>query len=93
MIDFLYIVIYTFIEGCDYLTAKIFENGRSQAVRLPKKYRFSVDEVIVQRLGASLILTPKEKIVDTFLSSLDEFTDDFMADGRYTGKTDKRENL
>ena len=27
-------------------TAKIFENGRSQAVRLPKKYRFSVDEVI-----------------------------------------------
>lgn len=74
-------------------TAKIFENGRSQAVRLPKKYRFSVDEVIVQRLGASLILTPKEKIVDTFLSSLDEFTDDFMADGRYTVKTDKRENL
>ena len=74
-------------------TAKIFENGRSQAVRLPKKYRFSVDEVIVQRLGASLILTPKETIVDTFLSSLDEFTDDFMADGRYTGKTDKRENL
>ena len=68
-------------------TAKIFENGRSQAVRLPK------DEVIVQRLGSSLILTPKEKIVDTFLSSLDEFTDDFMADGRYTGKTDKRENL
>ena len=74
-------------------TAKIFENGRSQAVRLPKKYRFSVDEVIVQSLGSSLILTPKEKIVDTFLSSLDEFTDDFMADGRYTGKTDKRENL
>ncbi len=74
-------------------TAKIFENGRSQAVRLPKKYRFSVDEVIVQRLGSSLILTPKEKIVDTFLSSLDEFTDDFMADGHYTGKTDKRENL
>ena len=69
-------------------TAKIFENGRSQAVRLPKKYRFSVDEVIVQRLGSSLILTPKEKIVDTFLSSLDEFTDDFMADGRYSGKTD-----
>ena len=74
-------------------TAKIFENGRSQAVRLPKNYRFSVDEVIVQRLGSSLILTPKEKIVDTFLSSLDEFTDDFMTDGRYSGKTDKRENL
>ncbi len=56
-------------------------------------FLYIVDEVIVQRLGSSLILTPKEKIVDTFLSSLDEFTDDFMADGRYTGKTDKRENL
>ncbi|MBQ5564856.1 MAG: AbrB/MazE/SpoVT family DNA-binding domain-containing protein [Clostridia bacterium] len=74
-------------------TAKIFENGRSQAVRLPKKYRFSVNEVIVQRMGSSLILTPKEKIVDTFLSSLNEFTDDFMSDGRYTGTTDEREAL
>ena len=74
-------------------TAKIFENGRSQAVRLPKKYRFSVNEVIVQRMCSSLILTPKEKIVDTFLSSLNEFTDDFMSDGRYTGTTDEREAL
>ena len=32
-------------------TAKIFENGRSQAVRLPKKFRFNTDEVIVQQLS------------------------------------------
>ena len=32
-------------------TAKVFENGRSQAVRLPKKFRFTTDEVVVQRLG------------------------------------------
>ena len=32
-------------------TAKIFENGRSQAVRLPQKYRFNADEVVIQRLG------------------------------------------
>lgn len=74
-------------------TAKIFENGRSQAVRLPKKYRFSVDEVVVQRLGSSLILTPKEKVIDNFLTSLDEFTDDFMADGRYSGIQGMRESL
>lgn len=74
-------------------TAKIFENGRSQAVRLPKKYRFSVDEVVVQRLGSSLILTPKEKVIDNFLTSLDEFTDDFMADGRYFGIQGTRESL
>ena len=40
-------------------TARIFENGRSQAVRLPKKYRFDGDEVFVQRLGDAVLLTPK----------------------------------
>lgn len=41
-------------------TAKIFENGRSQAVHLPKKFRFNTDEVIVQQLGDAVILVPKE---------------------------------
>lgn len=59
-------------------TAKIFENGRSQAVRLPKKYRFSTDEVVVQQLGASLILTPKDKLWETFMEGIDGFTDDFF---------------
>ena len=40
-------------------TAKIFENGRSQAVRLPKKFRFNTDEVIVQQLGDAVILVPR----------------------------------
>lgn len=74
-------------------TAKIFENGRSQAVRMPKELRFSVDEVVVQRLGSSLILTPKDKIIDNFLTSLDEFTDDFMADGRCSETQSVRENI
>ena len=39
--------------------AKLFENGRSQAVRLPKKYRFSGDEVIIQKLGEAIMLIPK----------------------------------
>ena len=43
-------------------TAKIFENGRSQAVRLPKKFRFNTDEVIVQQLGDAVILVPMESI-------------------------------
>lgn len=93
-VDFLYIMVYTLSKGCDIMeTAKIFENGRSQAVRLPKKYRFSVDEVVVQRIGSSLMLTPKEKVIDNFLDSLDEFTDDFMEDGRYFGTQDERESL
>ena len=59
-------------------TAKVFENGRSQAVRLPKKYRFLADEVVVQRLGASLVLTPKDKLWDSFLSGINGFTEDFF---------------
>lgn len=64
-------------------TAKVFENGRSQAVRLPKKYRFTSDEVVVQRFGASLVLTPKDKIWDSFMNGINGFTDDFFEDGRY----------
>lgn len=74
-------------------TAKIIENGINQEVRLPKEYKFSVDEVIVQRMGSSLILTPKEKITESFISSLDEFTDDFMEEGRYNSVENKRESL
>lgn len=39
-------------------TAKVFMSGRSQAVRLPKSYRFEVDEVSIRRVGDSVILTP-----------------------------------
>ena len=51
-------------------TAKIFENGRSQAVRLPKKFRFNTDEVIVQQLGDAVILVPKESMWQTFIDGL-----------------------
>ena len=40
--------------------AKLFENGRSQAVRLPKEYRFSGDEVAINKIGDVVILMPKE---------------------------------
>lgn len=42
-------------------TAKLFMNGRSQAVRLPKDCRLPGKEVYVRRLGSSLVLTPKNK--------------------------------
>jgi antitoxin VapB len=42
-------------------TAKLFKNGRSQAVRLPKEFRFEGDEVYVRREGKSVVLTPKEE--------------------------------
>lgn len=62
--------------------AKIFETGRSQAVRLPKKFRFSDNEVLIQRLGDAVMLVPKDSAWTTFLEGLHGFSDDFMADGR-----------
>lgn len=60
-------------------TAKLFQNGRSQAVRLPKEYRFdaSEDEVIIKRLGKAIVLISKSEIKDAFLGSLSKFPDDF----------------
>jgi len=64
-------------------TAKLFTNGGSQAVRLPKEFRFEgTDEVCIQRHGNVVYLFPKDKARDIFLESLDMFTDDFMEDGR-----------
>ena len=69
-------------------TAKIFENGRSQAVRLPKQFRFDVDEVVVQKLGEAVILVPKEALWQTFMEGLDGFTEDIFDDGRRDNKYD-----
>lgn len=74
-------------------TAKIFENGRSQAVRLPKKFRFNTDEVIVQQLGDAVILVPMESMWQTFMDGLNSFTDDIFEDGRDQGIQQERENL
>lgn len=74
-------------------TAKIFENGRSQAIRLPKKVRFSDGEVYVNRVGEAVILLPKKAIWETFMNGLNSFTDDFLEDGREQEVLTKREAL
>lgn len=73
--------------------AKIFETGRSQAVRLPKKFRFSESEVLIQRLGDAVMLVPKDSAWNTFLEGLHGFSDDFMEDGRESEVTSEREEL
>lgn len=64
------------------MTAKLFENGRSQAVRLPKEYRFEGDEVSINKVGDIVILMPKKNKWSGLLNSLELFSDDFMSDGR-----------
>lgn len=75
------------------MTAKLFENGRSQAVRLPKEYRFCGDEVSINKIGDAVILMPKENKWSSFLSGLNLFTDDFMSDGREQPPVQERASL
>ena len=58
-------------------TAKLFTNGRSQAVRLPKDYRFEDEEVIIKKIDGIVMLIPKSRMMDVFTQSLDEFPEDF----------------
>ena len=75
------------------LTAKVFENGRSQAVRLPKEYRFSESEVAINMVGNVVMLMPKSDPWAGFLSSLEMFSDDYMRDGRPENEIQEREAL
>ncbi len=90
-----YTVVYTINERkvIIMMTAKVFENGRSQAIRLPKECRFTSDEVMVNKIGDIVILLPKQNKWDSFMRAIDMFSDDFMADGRATDMVQEREEL
>ena len=75
------------------MTAKVFENGRSQAVRLPKECRFNTDEVAVNRIGDIVLLMPKTNKWNSFMQAIDMFSDDFMQDGRDGSLEQEREAL
>lgn len=75
------------------MTAKVFENGRSQAVRLPKECRFNTDEVVVNRIGDIVLLMPKTNKWSSFMQAIDMFSDDYMEDGRSNGLEQEREAL
>lgn len=82
LIDFVYTIIYTIVEVIRMETAKIFMNGQSQAVRLPKEFRFSDDEIYIKKVGSVTMLFPKDEVWQTHLDGLQGFSDDFMEDGR-----------
>ena len=61
-------------------TAKVFMNGRSQAIRLPKEFRFDTDEVYITREGENIIISPRKPTWDEFFDTQSVFTDDFLSD-------------
>jgi antitoxin VapB len=82
-----------FLRGLMMDTAKLFKTGRSQAVRLPKAFRMSGDKVKIHREGNKVILEPIDVSWDGLIRSLDEFPDDFMAQGRDQPKMQIRDDL
>ena len=62
-------------------TAKLFQNGQSQAVRLPKEFRFeNLKEVFIKKIDGMVVLIPKsdKTVWDKMFDNLDNFSDDFM---------------
>jgi antitoxin VapB len=58
-------------------TARLFRNGRNQAVRLPKEYELDAEEVYIQRDGEKLIITPKPRSWEAYFESGRRLSDDF----------------
>lgn len=71
-------------------TAKLFKNGQSQAVRLPKDFRFDGDEVFIKKVGSSVVLMPEKNSWDALVTSLERFTPEFMAERNQPTGKDKR---
>lgn len=69
--------------------ARLFKNGQSQAVRLPKEFRLKGDHVFIKKSDNVLIIIPSQNSWDSLIASLDKFTDDFMTE-RIQLETQKR---
>lgn len=72
--------------------AKIFKNGKSQAVRLPKEFRFQGEEIYIKKQGGVVLLMPKNQPWKLFKDSLHQFSSDFM-ETRHQLPIQKRKNL
>ena len=73
-------------------TAKLFKNGQSQAVRLPKEFRFKGDSVFIQHLGNCVVLVPRQDPWASMFAATKMFSEDFMAE-REQGSQTERESF
>ena len=73
------------------VVARVFKNGRSQAVRLPKEFRFDAETVLVHREGDAVILEPAREWPPRYVESFAGIPDDFERPAQ--GKVEKRKKL
>jgi antitoxin VapB len=66
-------ILFVSILGMPVKTAKIFKHGNSQAVRLPKEFRFDGDEVFVKRSGGGVLLLPKKITYEQIMEVVNQF--------------------
>jgi antitoxin VapB len=71
--------------------AQLFQNGRSQAVRLPKEYRFEGDRVRIRRVAHGVLLEPFIADTARWFEELDRFPEPFMEKGRKQPIAPRRE--
>ena len=72
-------------------TAKLFQNGQSQAVRLPKEFRFNGSQVYIKKMGDAIILLPHREPWQTLFDSLRQFLDDFMERREQPGQQNRED--
>ncbi|WP_295887190.1 antitoxin [uncultured Thiohalocapsa sp.] len=70
-------------------TAKLFRSGRSQAVRLPKAYRFNGDEVAIKHLGSAVLLLPLDNPWQVLEDGLSEFEEGFVLERAQPEQADR----
>lgn len=70
-------------------TARVFQNGRSQAIRLPKEFRVDSGEVYLKKTPEGFLVIPRDPW-EVFLEGVEELSDDFMESGRQQAKPQKR---
>ena len=74
-------------------TARIFKSGNSQAVRLPKEFRFGVDEVEIYRRGEEIVLRKRPVNAAVIFDALASLPKNFLAEGRKDTVPQKRERF
>jgi antitoxin VapB len=74
-------------------TAKVFKNGASQAVRLPREFRFDADEVGIRRIGSAILLFPKDAAWDLMAQSLGRADEDFLTPRSQPRRPERRKPL
>ena len=74
-------------------TAEVFQDGHSQAVRLPKRFRFKGNRVYIKRVGHAVILMPYASFWDALLESLAHFSTDFMSEREQPPLQERRTHL